>query len=107
MHIGNCKEQLKSAFKNFDFNGDKNLSDTYDTIAENIILCSKSFPKKKYRKYMKPYWSIELSQCHEEMKQAREVWCRAGRPRGINHKEYANYKSAKTKFRKLHRAAIL
>ena len=68
-----------------------------------IIYLRRSFPKAKFRPYLKPYWSEELKQVHAIMKRKRNVWLQEGRPRGVGYRCYREQKQAKCEFRKMNR----
>ena len=67
---------------------------------------SKSFAHKRYKRYLKPYWSEELTTLHRSMSVARSNWVTGGKPRDSNHVVYCSYKAAKRHFRRKHRQTI-
>ena len=76
----------------------------YDVLVQNIQYTSdNSFPKYKFRDYLKPYWNDSLTNAHKEMKDRRNMWLKDGRPRDSNVLSYKYYKMSKRNFRKLHR----
>ena len=66
---------------------------------------ARSFPKKLYKRYLKPYWTEELTALHNGMSNARKAWLTAGQPRDRDHVAYSSYKTAKRNFRRKHRQA--
>lgn len=73
----------------------------YRDIASAIIIASREcIPEIKYRKFLKPYWSNELSDLHNIMVNRRNVWINEGQPRGIDSPSFKEYKSTKTEFRR-------
>ena len=66
---------------------------------------ARSFPKKQYKRYLKPYWTEELTTLHNSMSNARKAWLTAGQPRDRDHVAYSSYKTAKRHFRRKHRQA--
>ena len=66
----------------------------------------KHLPSSKFNKAAKPYWCPELKRAHAQARHFRSVWLQLGRPRGIGHKSYVDYKSAKRMFRRLQRQCI-
>ena len=51
----------------------------------------------------KPYWDSALKDLHVVIRDKRQTWIKAGRPRGQIHPSYPEYKSAKYLFRVHHR----
>lgn len=49
----------------------------YNTICEKLTSHAKSiFPKKRFKRFLKPYSSADLLEVHRKMETARENWCR-------------------------------
>jgi len=61
----------------------------------------KHFPKKRFAKFLEPYWNEELSNYHMVMPSKGSTWIDAGRPKCGS--VYHSYKDAKREFRRLHR----
>jgi exonuclease III len=77
----------------------------YAAIVTCLYNCAKdSIPAKKYKPYLKPFWSSELSELHTSMKSARRIWIDAGQPRDASNAMYQRYKEAKRTFRRAFRA---
>lgn len=76
-----------------------------DIVRELKSIARQIFPVKTYRRYLKPYWTNELSALHRTMAGLRRNWVNAGKPRNSNHSAYSAYKSAKRNFRRKHRQA--
>ena len=73
-----------------------------DSIQQSIrTAVNSSVPKYVFKPYKRPYWDDELSRAHSYQKQLRLVWISAGRPRGMQHDIYRQYKDAKKVFGKL------
>ena len=64
-----------------------------------------SFAHKRYKPYLKPYWTEELTALHKSMSSARKNLLSAGKPRYSGHVAYSTYKTAKRHFRCKHRQA--
>lgn len=80
------------------------LDQTYTTLVYEIKKATQtSFPKKKFKRFLKPYWNQELGNLHREMKIKRGAWIKDGKPRNPNYSSYFQYKSAKRDFRRSHR----
>ena len=61
------------------------------------------YKKSKFNRHTKPYWTNEIKVQHSESRRLRRIWISEGRPRGMNHLSYRNYKKAKNNFRQLQR----
>ena len=100
-HILQYCNLLGEALLSTDLNGSMNASELYSVLCENMRSCAKDcFPRKRYKRHLKPFWTDELASFHGQMDTARDEWCRAGRPRGDQHLEYKHYKEAKSHFRR-------
>ena len=60
---------------------------------------SQYIPVSKYKPYLKPEWTPNVKQLHDKERQKRRIWLSEGRPRGMCHDSYRNYKRAKRDFR--------
>lgn len=60
---------------------------------------STTIPTSKYRLYLKPEWTPKVKHLHDLERQKRRMWISEGRPRGMCHESYKNYKRAKRDFR--------
>ena len=58
-------------------------------------------PKIKFRQFRRPFWDNDLKSVYLEQKTKRLDWINAGRPRSWDCSTYAQYKTAKSKFRKM------
>lgn len=93
-----------NALAQSDLNSKTEIDKAYtDFVQEVKAVAKQHFPVKKYRHYLKPYWTDELSILHREMKRLRQIWIRNGRPRNTEHDSYKAYKAAKRNFRRKHR----
>ena len=75
------------------------------TVVNAIRKAEQSLPKSKYNPNTKPYWTEEIKLAHSDSRRLRRIWIYDGRPRGNEFNTYKNYKTAKSKFRKLQRIA--
>lgn len=75
--------------------------DTYlDTIVKVIMKSSDNhIPKAQFLPHVKPYWTPDVKQAHTNARSKRQTWVREGKPRGMMHESYKQYKIAKAKFR--------
>uniref|UniRef100_A0A8W8JMS3 Uncharacterized protein n=1 Tax=Magallana gigas TaxID=29159 RepID=A0A8W8JMS3_MAGGI len=53
----------------------------------------------KFKPYLRPEWTPEVKHLHDRERQMRNIWLIEGRPRGMVHDSYKNYKKAKREFR--------
>lgn len=60
-----------------------------------------SVPCKKHCPYKRPYWDSDLKIVYAEQKSKRRAWVALGKPRGMHHGSYKEYKVAKRAFGKL------
>ncbi|VDI24480.1 Hypothetical predicted protein [Mytilus galloprovincialis] len=58
-----------------------------------------------YNPHTKPYWNADVKQAHTKERNMRRVWMQDGRPRGMQHESYFNYKRAKRDFRNIQKLA--
>lgn len=64
-----------------------------------------AIPKCGYNPHTKPYWNTEVKHAHDNERKLRTIWVTEGRPRGMQHKSYREYKAAKTQFRRAQQTA--
>lgn len=76
------------------------ITDILQTCAINSI------PQSKFKSYAKPYWNSDVKTAYSNATQKRRLWIQDGKPRGMQHTSYADYKRAKSTFRKVQQAAI-
>ena len=65
----------------------------------------KAIPKCGFNTYTKPYWNANVKQAHDNERAYRKTWLNEGRPRGMQHDSYRNYKRAKAEFRRVQSSA--
>ncbi|CAC5409893.1 unnamed protein product [Mytilus coruscus] len=58
-----------------------------------------------YNPHTKPYWNADMKKAHTKERNMRRVWMQDGRPRGMQHESYFNYKLAKRDFRNIQKLA--
>ena len=97
------------------FGSKLSIDNAYADLVGTLKVCTKqSFPRKKYKSYLKPYWNKELTVLHKSMMNRRKSWVDAGKPRGgglcvcvggCNSDVYSMYKAAKRHFRRMPRQA--
>lgn len=56
-------------------------------------------PVAKFKPHLRPEWTPEVKHLHDRERQMRNIWLIEGRPRGMVHDSYKNYKKAKREFR--------
>ena len=74
-----------------------------DNIAVNLNQCmlsasQEAVPLRGSAPHQKPYWDTELAELHACQLRKREVWIASGRPRGMHHESFKEYKISKRKF---------
>ena len=104
IHITEYQSKLSNTLQ------DINVSDVdsmYDDTVNAILDSSKSsFPKGKFNRHAKPYWTEKVKDSHKNQRIARRIWISEGRPRGTQNAAYANYKKAKRIFVNQQKSAI-
>ena len=79
----------ESSFQNLanhNFESTHSINNAYEAVVRTLKYSAKqSFPIKKYKPFLKPYWTEELTTLHKSMMASRKRWLDAGRPRGRNH----------------------
>ncbi|XP_053395834.1 uncharacterized protein LOC128555985 [Mercenaria mercenaria] len=102
--LNNTEELLQARYQKIESNDD--IDRQYELIVSAITsTSSKSIRKRKFKSFLKPYWNENLSALHNTIKQSREKWLNAGRPKTGNVL-FSEYKQAKKKFRKVHRLNV-
>ena len=92
---------------NNDIISDTDINRVYSTIVTVVKKAAiESLPIKKFKRYLKPYWNVELNMLHKDMKSKRANWVRNGKPRGNISEIYTIYKAAKCDFRRKHRRIV-
>jgi hypothetical protein len=56
-------------------------------------------PVAKFKPYLRPEWTPTVKNLHCRERHKRNIWISEGRPRGMTHESYKNYKRAKRDFR--------
>lgn len=77
------------------------------TLPENndfyvsFVKCANTvIPRSKFDPHSKPYWTKGVKEAYAQAGETRNLWVREGRPRGMHHQSYCNYKRAKRRFGK-------
>uniref|UniRef100_A0A8W8LUB3 WSC domain-containing protein n=1 Tax=Magallana gigas TaxID=29159 RepID=A0A8W8LUB3_MAGGI len=67
----------------------------------NILLDSATvaIPHSGFNPYTRPGWTRDVKELHTKERQLCQIWISEGRPRGMIHESYRNYKRAKRHFR--------
>ncbi|CAG2250536.1 unnamed protein product [Mytilus edulis] len=74
----------------------------YHNLVNTLINTAKeTIPCNTYNPYTKPYWNADVKKAHTKERNMRRVWMQDGRPRGMQHESYFNYKRAKRDFRNI------
>lgn len=76
-------------------------------VTEALQTCAvRNIPHSKFKSFTKPYWNANVKAAHSNATQKRRLWIHDGKPRGMQHASYAEYKRAKSNFRNIQQAAI-
>ena len=71
-------------------------------VKEALQTCAaRNIPHSKFKSFIKPYWNSNVKAAHSNATQKRRLWIRDGKPRGMQHASYAEYKRAKSNFRNI------
>ncbi|KAJ8299638.1 hypothetical protein KUTeg_023698 [Tegillarca granosa] len=88
------------------FNSNEDSDCFYDTLTNAILKCSDAqIAKSTFNPKTKPYWNNDVKMAHKNERNARKIWVTEGKPRGMQHDSYRNYKRFKNIFRKVQKAA--
>lgn len=93
------KHVSKEAFRLFDRNLE--CATHIDIICSNLThllhaVAFKTTPVSRYKPYLKPEWTPKLKQLHDMKRQKRRIWISEGRPRGMCHESYKEYRTIST-----------
>ncbi|WAR14514.1 hypothetical protein MAR_004619 [Mya arenaria] len=77
-----------------------------EIVTEINAVTKKCIPKAKFKPYIKPYWTKNISLLHKKMTDARSKWILNGRKTHESSNTRKLYKTAKAEFRKAHRYAV-
>ncbi|CAG2237360.1 unnamed protein product [Mytilus edulis] len=87
-------------------NNDIDINLFYHNLVNTLINTAKeTIPCNMYNPHTKPYWNADVKQAHTKERNMRRVWMQDGRPRGMQHESYFNYKRAKRDFRNIQKLA--
>ncbi|CAG2243072.1 unnamed protein product [Mytilus edulis] len=87
-------------------NNDIDINLFYHNLVNTLINTAKdTIPCNMYNPHTKPYWNADVKQAHTKERNMRRVWMQEGRPRGMQHESYFNYKRAKRDFRNIQKLA--
>lgn len=74
-------------------------------LCRAIIQADQMLPRIVYNKKIKPYWTAKLNRLKKISRQKFKNWISEGRPRGMQYASYADYKRAKSVYRRENRNA--
>ncbi|CAC5385645.1 unnamed protein product [Mytilus coruscus] len=87
-------------------NNDIDINLFYHNLVDTLINTAKeTIPCNMYNPHTKPYWNADVKKAHTKERSMRRVWMQDGRPRGMQHESYFNYKRAKRDFRNIQKLA--
>lgn len=84
-----------------------NEIDFYTTTIVNAVIKSTTLtiPTCSYNPHTKPYWNTTVKEAHKREMESRIKWVKEGKPRGMQHPSYAEYKRKKRHFRQCQESA--
>ncbi|VDI49007.1 Hypothetical predicted protein [Mytilus galloprovincialis] len=87
-------------------NNDIDINLFYHNLVNTLINTAKvTIPCNMYNPHTKLYWNADVKQAHTKERNMRRAWMQDGRPRGMQHESYFNYKRAKRDFRNIQKLA--
>jgi exonuclease III len=106
-----CK-QLKNDLNHTHLDQSKVLTtndiNTYSAENFNAVIKKSTkltIPMCSYNPHTKPYWNSTVNDAHKNEMELRIRWIKEGRPRGMQHTSYTEYKRAKHHFRRCQESA--
>ena len=100
MHIKSYQNEIDEHLTRVNINC-TDIDELYNDMTNAIHnAANNTLPKAKYNSHTKPYWTSKVKAAHSAQRIARRIWINEGRPRGMEHASYANYKMHKRSFRK-------
>jgi hypothetical protein len=79
----------------------------YESLVSMLnISYARTIPTSKYNAHKNTYWSPSVKHAHGHARENRNVWVTNGRPRGMHHASYSEYKQAKRQFRNTPTSAV-
>ena len=71
-----------------------------NVFAQILLECAnETIPQSGYKPYKRPDWTRDVKEAHDAERAKRRIWLTEGRPRGMHHESYREYKRAKRAFR--------
>lgn len=85
-------------------NADRSNTIDIETLYSELIsilldAANTNIPTAKYNPFTKPYWNNDVKIAHKREREFRRIWVQEGRPRGMQHTSYSEYKKAKRAFK--------
>ena len=96
--ISDYKYTLSENLYTLDFN-QTSIESYYIPVNAIKMAADNTLPNVKFCRYLKPYWSVKLSQLHGDMLKDRTNWINEKRPRSSQYQSYVAYKHLKNLFR--------
>ena len=93
------RERL-SVLESYDINTTEDLDVFCNTFTQVLLECANTvIPQSSYKPYKRPDWTRDVKEAHDAERAKRRIWLSEGRPRGMHHESYREYKRAKRAFR--------
>ena len=79
-------------------NNPMEIDSAIDSLVGILVESSKSLPRTRFRKNVKPFWNSQLTDLKRHKVDCHRAWREAGRPRDPFDSLYINHKSARKSF---------
>ncbi|XP_069105877.1 uncharacterized protein [Argopecten irradians] len=101
-NVSAYRESLEEAIEQSTLANTRELTceDDIDKFTDELVTCiqstsERSLVKRKFCKFLKPYWNEHLKDLHRNMWRLRKEWIAAGRPRDPSSATFRLYKKCK------------
>ena len=74
------------------------IDNLFENLTQVILRISEKLPHSSFKKNLKPFWNVELTELKRRKVLAYRVWVDTGRPRAPEDYRFRNYKSTKKEF---------
>ena len=84
----------------YDIKSVEDLDVFCNNFTQILLECANTvIPQSAYKPYKRPDWTRDVKEAHDAERAKRRIWLSEGRPRGMLHESYREYKRAKRAFR--------
>ena len=105
-HIAAFQERIQKSLKCLNINKSissvQDIEKCVDALVTSLLNSAKNtLPHKEFKNNLNPYWKHgQVKNKHNTMRQTRKIWTENGKPRGMEHETYRNYKESKKSFKR-------